>query len=433
MDRGHQNNDIATCRMLVVADDFTGACDTGIQFGKNKLKTIMISDRSIAAEGIENYNVIVINTDSRQDDGETAYRKVYTACKTSEYGLFSHFYKKLDSTMRGNIGAELSAMMDALSIDIAFLAPALPQYGRTTVNGKVYLNNILLEETGMANDPRNPVKDSDISQIIARQSDKKTGLIMREDIVAGREVFFEKINRQIKEEARIIIFDALTDDDLRTIASVTSGMNRKVLYAGCSGLAMHLAGCLPFAAGKKSSVVIAGSVNAVTRAQTEYAARQLNSKVADVDTLAILSPGRENEKFRLLEITRDAVNQGNDIIIRTAPSKESVQTTMAAGASAGISSEEVTESIAVFLGEIAATILTEMDINGILLTGGDTAMKTSKCIGTAGVILENEVMHGIPYGRFADERIKNRIVVSKAGGFGQEDAIVRVLNFLRNG
>jgi len=433
MDRGNLNNNMISGRMLVVADDFTGACDTGIQFGKNKLKTIMISDRSCAPGNIGDFDVVVINTDSRQDDGESARRRVYDACKRKEYGIFSHFYKKLDSTMRGNIGAELSAMMDALSIETAFLAPALPQYGRTTVNGRVYLNCVLLEETGMANDPRNPMRDSDISRIISRQSDRKTGIISRDELLAGSEALIEKIDLMTGTGVSIIIFDALTDDDLGTIASVTAGIGGKVLFAGCSGLAMHLADCLPVEAGRKSSVVIAGSVNDVTRAQTEYAVLQLSAGIADVDTIAVLAPGRENERVRILEFAREAVKQGQDIIIRSAPSEESVKTTMEAGASAGIGPDEVAESIAVFIGELAATILTEMDINGILLTGGDTAMKTAVCLGTAGVILENEVMHGIPYGRFADERIKNKIVVSKAGGFGQEDAIVQVLNFLRNG
>lgn len=433
METGNNPNDTLAIRMVVVADDFTGACDTGVQFGKNHRRTLMVSSEGDMDVAVNNCDVLVVNTDSRLDDTDTAYGKVYRIGQRLAEKNIRYFYKKLDSTMRGNIGAELSAMMDSFGIETAFLAPALPQYGRTTLFGKVYLNGILLEDTDMAKDPRNPVRESLIPKIIGRQTTRKTAVIIHDHIVAGKQVLTEKIQHHIKTGVSIIIFDAADEKDLELIASVTTLMGDKVLFAGCSGLAGHLVNYLSFPIMNKSGIVIAGSANEVTRTQIGFAARYLKALVIDIDVVKILSGSGQQERKKVLDLVEKAVRQGTDIIVRSAPDKDSVKRSFEAGERFSLSSVQVAEKIADFLGNIAATVIREMNISGALLTGGDTAMKSSNYLGSSGVILENEIMHGIPYGRFVDPGLKDRIIVSKAGGFGAEDAIFRILNFLKNG
>lgn len=93
---------------------------------------------------------------------------------------------------------------------------------------------------------------------------------------------------------------------------------------------------------------------------------------------------------------------------------------------------KVSETIASFLGEVARNIIQEININGIFFTGGDTAIKAAQCLNISGTIIQDEILPFIPYGYFAEERYKNIIIASKAGGFGNEDAIYHVLNFLKN-
>jgi uncharacterized protein YgbK (DUF1537 family) len=99
----------------------------------------------------------------------------------------------------------------------------------------------------------------------------------------------------------------------------------------------------------------------------------------------------------------------------------------------GLTRSDVSELIALFLGEIARDIIQNVKINGVLLTGGDTAIKTAQSLEISGTIIHDEIQPGIPYGYFIEEQYKNIIIVSKAGGFGSEDAIFQVLNFLSNG
>ena len=84
------------------------------------------------------------------------------------------------------------------------------------------------------------------------------------------------------------------------------------------------------------------------------------------------------------------------------------------------------------LEKLAGEIIQNINIKGILLTGGDTAIKTAQSLNISGVILHDEIVHGIPYGYFEGEEYKEIIIVSKAGGFGGEDAIFLVLNFLKH-
>jgi D-threonate/D-erythronate kinase len=121
---------------------------------------------------------------------------------------------------------------------------------------------------------------------------------------------------------------------------------------------------------------------------------------------------------------------GEDIIVRSATSRESVAESLEQGRKNGFNKLEVSETIASFLGELAKKVVNEVKIRGVLFTGGDTAIKAAHSLGITGTIILDEIVYGVPYGYFADEQYKNIIVVSKAGGFGKEDTIHKVLKFL---
>jgi uncharacterized protein YgbK (DUF1537 family) len=419
-------------KMLVVADDFTGANDTGVQFSRKNLKTVSITGSTFIKENLKTSDVLVINTDSRFDDKETAYRKVYETGQLVRNENIKYIYKKLDSTMRGNIGAEISALMDSLDIAHTFMVPALPEYGRTTLNGRVYINDVLLEETEFARDPRNPVRESLIPKIISGQTDKTTAVIIHDYVAEGRQTLVWKLYHHINAGTRIIIFDARNEADIDLIASVISEVSVKVLYAGCSGLAKYLSKYLVLGKERKSSVVIAGSVSEMTRRQVDFAAHYLPVRLEDIDYISVLSSERPDEKKRLIDAVTACVAAGENIIIRSAPTRAVVAKSHEAGKELGLEGDQVSEIISTFLGEIAADIIRSDNIKGILLTGGDTAVKALRELNAPGVILEGEVVHGIPFGHFAGGKYRDIIIVTKAGGFGNEDAIFRALNFLGN-
>ena len=140
-------------RLLIIADDFTGSLDTGVQFAKRGINTLVTVMRDQAVDLTADCQALVVNTESRHVPPEEAYIKVRAVTESAMAAGFTHIYKKMDSTLRGNIGSELAAVMDALSDDsqpiwreITFV-PAFPKSGRFTKQGLQYVGETLLHET----------------------------------------------------------------------------------------------------------------------------------------------------------------------------------------------------------------------------------------------------------------------------------------------
>ncbi|MHB1159801.1 MAG: four-carbon acid sugar kinase family protein, partial [Chloroflexota bacterium] len=109
-------------RLGIVADDLTGAMDTGVQFAKEGLHTVVMLGEGALPEA----EMVVISTDSRDEPADEAYRRA------KEAGLRlagRAIYKKLDSTLRGNLGPEIEGLLDGLGLGRALVAPAFPSSG----------------------------------------------------------------------------------------------------------------------------------------------------------------------------------------------------------------------------------------------------------------------------------------------------------------
>jgi len=419
-------------KLMIVADDLTGANDTGVQFSKRHLRSIVITNKDYINKSLNDCDVVVVDTESRFDDKDTAYKKTYEIGKIAKEKNVKYIYKKIDSTLRGNIGAEISGLMDSLEIQHTFIVPALPSYGRITKNGNVYVNGVLLSETEIAEDPKTPVRESYIPDVISHQSDKTIGVIDYDDVLSGKPKLIQKLQQHIKNGIQMIVIDAKDEGDLDLIASAITSLKEKVLFAGTSGLAEHLSQYIDIKKGKKSNIIIAGSVSEVTRKQIDYAKKKLALTLIDVEIEKLFSKEQYQEKNRIIDIIKESSRKGENIIIRTASSKAIVAKSFEQGQKYGLNKFKVSETIASFLGEIARYIIQEISINGILFTGGDTAIKAAQRLNISGTILHDEILPGIPYGYFVEEQYKNIIIVSKAGGFGNEDTIFQVLDFLKN-
>ena len=219
-------------KIIIVADDFTGASDTAVQFAKKGLKSLVINDIDNISKSLNSCDVLAINTGSRADSRDTAYRKTYSAGRMLKDRNIKLIYKKIDSTMRGNIGAELSGLMDSLKTDISVIVPSLPDQGRTVVNGNLYVKGVLLSDTEFSTDPGTPVRESYIPAIISQQSDKKTAVINYDRVIEGENILAEDIRQLIDDNVRIIVIDAREKRSGELLLSSLACMNEKILMAG---------------------------------------------------------------------------------------------------------------------------------------------------------------------------------------------------------
>jgi uncharacterized protein YgbK (DUF1537 family) len=172
----------------IVADDLTGSMDSSGYFASRGLSTVVILDPDFPSDA----DVVVINTNSRAEDPDVASRRVKQAVKSLRGRVV---YKKIDSTLRGNIGVELKAAMSEMTGEKAIVAPAFPAVGRTTVNGILLVNGVPVAETQFANDPISPVKESNISNLLRQTMEYRVGGVSLEGIDAGVEPLYRQISR----------------------------------------------------------------------------------------------------------------------------------------------------------------------------------------------------------------------------------------------
>src|SRR5512133_1701558 len=120
-------------KLIIVADDFTGANDTGVQFRNSGLKVNVVINSGNLEEEASQCDILVVDLESRLDTPEAAYNKSLNLGKQLLALGNVQVYKKLDSAFRGNVGSEIDGLMKGLNINVTFLAPAYPICGRTTV------------------------------------------------------------------------------------------------------------------------------------------------------------------------------------------------------------------------------------------------------------------------------------------------------------
>ena len=152
----------------VVADDITGSNDIGIMFAKSGYLVHVYPYDAFDTrchDSDELPDVLILNTESRFDKPEVAYRKVYEATEVLKALGCTHFYKKTCSVFRGNIGMEFDAMLDALGHSFGVVVLGFPKNGRITKEGLHYVHGKLLEESEFRNDPVHPMLKSNLVDI----------------------------------------------------------------------------------------------------------------------------------------------------------------------------------------------------------------------------------------------------------------------------
>ncbi|MBP1960945.1 four-carbon acid sugar kinase family protein [Paenibacillus aceris] len=416
--------------IAIIADDLTGASDSGVQFARNGLQTQVIFDIEQVSKQKQTMEAVVIDTDSRSVAPEIAYANVKEAALQIKQAGFTHVYKKMDSTLRGNLGVEIDAVMDVIPFDFAVVAPAFPKIGRTTSQGMHYLNGIPVSQTEIANDPKCPVKESDLVKLFSSQSKRKVGLIPFDILRAGKEQVFLNIQSLLETNTELIIFDALTQEDVQHIADWLAESNYKTLWAGSAGLAdflpkalslpSHTSESAQLPSGAKPVLLVAGSISQVTRRQVSAYNEEPQVTAVELDTVQAIA----SEKGAQVEIDRcrgelqAALKRGSDVSLCASSSPEQVVMTKEAGSRRGYDSTAVSNEISMILGAIASEIMKTEELQGVILTGGDTAKAVCKHLGVSSIQLVKEIEPGIPLGLLVREMPV--WAVTKAGAFGNE-------------
>jgi uncharacterized protein YgbK (DUF1537 family) len=147
----------------VIADDLTGAAEIGAVGWRHGLR----AEIWLAGAAKSDADLICVDTDSRGCTASEAAQRVTAAAKLLRDAGATWIFKKTDSVLRGNVTAELEAVVHQLGLQGALLVPANPSLGRTIVGGKYFVRGQLIHETGFAHDPQHPRLSPDVTELIA--------------------------------------------------------------------------------------------------------------------------------------------------------------------------------------------------------------------------------------------------------------------------
>lgn len=399
-------------RILVLADDLSGAADCGIAFTRSDLSAVVVlSERERAASRVK-ADVLVLDTDSRRlAPNQAAAIQARLARRYLTDGLI--FYKKIDSTLRGNIAAELTAL--APLAGLAIVAPAFPATGRILRSGRVFVHGVPLEATETWQRAELP-GIADIGAILGRGGVHATHLGL--DLVRGEpEALRDALDRMGRDGAMAVVCDAETEADLAAIAIASVRLARRHFWVGSAGLAHHLARAsgivattAPLSPGSLRLggpvLVAVGSLSDVSRIQSRRLAREPGVSWLTVRPDALLEavPGAA---WQAAAATLDAaLGQGDDILL-TIGSENAVPREDGALLCAG-------------LGRLVAPFASRL--GGLVATGGDTARGVLDALGAVGLRLIREIEPGVALS--ATEGGRPLAVVTKAGAFGDPATLV---------
>ncbi|WP_179232862.1 four-carbon acid sugar kinase family protein [Paenibacillus rigui] len=432
-------------RLAIIADDLTGASDSGVQVARRGLPAQVVFDWKGLAEPSASQGTLVIDTDSRAVPGSLAYSRVRAAAASLQAQGCRFIYKKMDSTLRGNLGQEIDAVLDVYGFGAALVVPAFPRIGRTTVGGIHYLNGVPIHETEIGRDPKTPVPEAEITKLLAAQSRRKAASVQLDAIRGGQEALETAIEQALSAGAELIVLDAETDQDIQSLAALIPRYGERFLWAGSAGLAEYLPlgseeekeeerlgeRPSPSLSGRLPVMLVAGSISRVTRAQLQKVNEQQGIVPVELDPLALLTaPGQAaDEKTRCYHALSGALRAGADVSFYAGSSPEQVQQAQHLGAGQGMGASSVSDAIADALGEVAAKLAAAHPLQGLVLTGGDTAKAVCRHLGVSGIELMAEVEPGIPLGRLIGAG--HLPAVTKAGAFGQTESLLRAMYILK--
>ena len=421
-------------KYIVIADDLTGSNATCSLFKKIGLRAASI----LKLQGDINYDVDVISysTASRGLDKEEAYKKVSEAIKILKNKDVLVYNKRIDSTLRGNIGTEINAMLDNLEDDrIAVVIPSYPDSGRIVVNKTMLVNGVLLENSDAGKDPKTPIKTSCVESLIQKGIKYSSTYFTLSDIEQPIEEIVKKIQEAIKK-SRVLIFDAVNNEDIIKISKAIIHSDIDIVTVDPGPFTLYYSKELQKKNHlEKKILMVIGSVTATTKKQIEYILQEediflVKMKVEDFFEKETCL----KEIERIIAYIKKGIASYDLFLVTTSPiGDEKKADLQKLTENLNTTVEEISKIIANTLTETIVKILKETQkFEGIYSSGGDITIALLEKLKAIGVEIREEVIPLAAYGRIIGGDFPNLKLVSKGGMVGDEKTIKLCLHKIKN-
>jgi uncharacterized protein YgbK (DUF1537 family) len=413
----------------VIADDFTGATDIAgmlVRGGMRTIQTIGVPAKGTIPDDVD---AVVVALKSRSIAAKDAVKHSLDALRTLQDAGCTRFFFKycstFDSTDEGNIGPVGDALLDALGAKQAIYCPAFPENGRTIFFGHLFVGNLLLSDTHMRHHPLNPMTDSSLVRVLARQTKHKVGLVALKQVQAGSASLRGALDALAKDAVRHVVVDAVADTDLGIIGEA---IGDDKLVTGGSGVALGLpaayrrrgllqhklgADALPKVGG--ASAVLAGSCSAATLGQ--IAAFKGAHFTLDTDAIC----RGEDVAGSALDWAKGKLGNG-PILLSASDTPEAVK---ALQTKYGV--EKSSHAIEKTMAALAKGLVT-VGVGRMVVAGGETSGAVVSALDITALRIGPEIDPGVPW--TASVAKKPMLLALKSGNFGAPDFFTKAFHQL---
>jgi uncharacterized protein YgbK (DUF1537 family) len=400
-------------KLLLIADDLTGAIEAGGQLASRNVPNIVFTTPDFG-DLPRDYEAVVVNTESRHLSPGEAARRVFSVAAKGEQTGVPFFYKKTDSTLRGNLGAELEAFAASTRVKVLPFIAAHPEVGRTTVQGIHFVHGVRLAETSFRNDPLNPVRHSIVAEVLAVQSGWAAKRVTHIDFP--------------NEGAGFWIFDCESREDLGRIARCLRRENRLRAVAGSAAFVQELPAVLELGTERaelprirQPFLVINGSLNEVSLEQVREGLSSFDSLRLGVEILSM-----EEEAFLANATAKAArIDARENLLLYTILSADEAERFNADARALGLDSPAAAQAVRQRLAKLALRLLRERKIGTLVISGGDTFMAIAEACEWGGLRPRAQLVPGIT---LSQPEGSDLVLVTKPGGFGQPDFFARLIS-----
>jgi len=407
-------------KVLVVADDFTGALDTGVMFSLSGANTIVKRLPSSALNSVPDHiDVVVVNTDSRHLSREDSYNIVKKILDTAINNGYKIIYKKIDSALRGNIVPEISAVVDSVTQSPVAFIPAFPEINRVLKNGVLYTDNIPINESVFKDDPYSPVKESNIINLFKQHSNLKTQLVKKNE------------NINFDGNTNVLVFDSETEEEMNNIGKVLKNKNLLNVSIGCASFAKVISSEI-FGVQKnnmntyeKNKIIISGSVNPITKEQIKIAETSGYIRISLTSSQLLAADYWNTDKGKN-DINKylTYIKKGKSIIFETFSNltKDNINHKLQKfNIEINNTRQKITES----LGELTRELFRVDNTHTYMFIGGDTLNQIMEEIQVNELYPIKELESGTVLSKIYWNNTEFHII-SKSGGFGTKDLLLNI-------
>lgn len=441
----------------IVADDLTGATTTAAWLARAGIRNSVLM-RDFDELSVSTSGALLVSTDSRSMSESAARTAVGVAAADLVQKGATHFAKRIDTTLRGNVGAEVEGMLEALGERrLAVVVPAMPPSRRIVLGGYSVIDSELLARTGVANDPLTPVTESNLVTLLNQQFNSEVDHISIDWLLRGHEALHSRLLSTIESGYSAVLVDAVSTDDVTLIAKAVADTGVDIVcvdpgyftaeyaktqgIAGANQIAKQPIRTETLADDAGTVVVVAGSATAVTREQLSNLAKVEGTQVCQLPVELLMADDPDTPESVVaiakqwiaeqdLGELRVAIVTHDSVIGSASEAGERAAGDRVAGAvsETGRASERLVGNLA-----LAARCVVDAlrgRLAGLYATGGDTMVNMCHALEAGALELEDYVIPQSDQGHIVGGPFDQLPIVGKGGLTGNEETAIHIVNRL---